>query len=221
MFDKRKFFEWGGIAASVILVAFGITSIVLGVNGRSTVRDNLGAEAIVGSPDMTPSAIKQEAREAKLASSISLPTCNVAGQSINTGDEARCFAQYMRIHALEATGGFTYAQMGRFQAKPDAPQSALARGGGTDDAKYALMDPKTQQPVSNGLRNLWVTETALTTALNMSFFAERVALFSIAMGAMLLLTGIGFFVLTLGGALRRREQTEAASIVPRQAVATG
>ena len=46
-----------------------------------------------------------------------------------------------------------------------------------------------------------MTQTALTTALNTSFFAERVALFSIVMGAALLLTGIGFFVLTLGGAL--------------------
>ena len=48
---------------------------------------------------------------------------------------------------------------------------------------------------------MWVTETALTTALNTSFFAERVAVFSIVMGAALLLTGIGFFILTLGGAL--------------------
>jgi len=48
---------------------------------------------------------------------------------------------------------------------------------------------------------MWVTETALTTALNTSFFAERVAVFSIVMGVALLLTGIGFLVLTLGGAL--------------------
>ena len=43
--------------------------------------------------------------------------------------------------------------------------------------------------------------TQLTTALNTSFFAERVAYFSIVMGIALLLTGIGFLVLTLGGAL--------------------
>ena len=48
---------------------------------------------------------------------------------------------------------------------------------------------------------MWVTETALTTALNTAFFAERVAFFSIVMGVALLLTGIGFLVLTLGGAL--------------------
>jgi multisubunit Na+/H+ antiporter MnhC subunit len=55
--------------------------------------------------------------------------------------------------------------------------------------------------VENGLRNMWVTETALSTALNTAFFAERVAVFSMVMGVALLLTGIGFFVLTLGGAL--------------------
>ncbi len=60
---------------------------------------------------------------------------------------------------------------------------------------------RTARPVENGLRNLWVTETALTTALNTAFFAERVAIFSIVMGIALLLTGIGFLVLTLGGAL--------------------
>ena len=44
MFTTRKFFEWGGIAASIVLVAFGIAAIVLGMNGRSTVHTNLAAE---------------------------------------------------------------------------------------------------------------------------------------------------------------------------------
>ena len=38
----RKIWSYGGIAAAVILVAFGATSIVMGVNGRDTVRSNLG-----------------------------------------------------------------------------------------------------------------------------------------------------------------------------------
>jgi hypothetical protein len=42
-----------------------------------------------------------------------------------------------------------------------------------------------------------VTETALSTALNTAYFAEQVALFSIVMGIALLLSGIGFLVLTL------------------------
>jgi len=106
--------------------------------------------------------------------------------------------------------------MGRFQAKPGTPKKFLASGGGTNDPTYAAVDPKTQQPVSNGAREIWVTATALTTALNTSFFAERVAMFSVVMGLALLLTGIGFLVLTLGGALgkvtipRRHLHTHAA-----------
>ena len=67
---------------------------------------------------------------------------------------------------------------------------------------YALVDPKTQRPVDNGLRNLWVTETALTTALNTSYMAEQLSLFGIVVGIALLLAGIGFGILALGGALR-------------------
>jgi hypothetical protein len=93
----------------------------------------------------------------------------------------------MRIHALEATGGLTYAQMGRFMAKPGTPAKFTDGHGATSDEQYALVDPKTKQPVDNGARNLWVTETALTTALNSSYMAERVSLFGIAMGAALLL----------------------------------
>ena len=112
----------------------------------------------------------------------------------------------MRIHALEASGGLTYAEMGRFvsAANPDDPA-------GTSDEAAAAKD-ENGQPVSNGARNIWVTETALTTALNTSFFAERVGIFTLAIGGALLLTGIGFLVLMLGGALRPTPaETPAAS----------
>ena len=101
----------------------------------------------------------------------------------------------MEHHALEATQGQRYAEMGRFLTESGQPTS--------DEAK-AAKDPKTGQPVENGLRNLWVNETALATALNVSFFAEMIGVFSIVMGIALLLTGIGFLVLTLGGLERGR-----------------
>lgn len=198
----RKFLEWGGVAAGAILIAFGIVAIIMGVNGRSTVRDSIKQEQIVGSGDMTPAAIAAEAKQAKLPDTVALPTCTVAGKDVVDGATARCFAQYMRIHTLEATGGFTYSQMGRYQAKPDAPASALAKGGGTDVPSAAAIDPTTKQPVANGARNIWVTETALTTALNTSYMAENLALFGIVVGVALLLSGIGFMILALFGALR-------------------
>ncbi len=205
----KKFFQMGGVIAGGLLVAFGIGAIVIGFTGRSEVRSNIQREAIVGSADMTPSAIKSEAAKAGLKN-VDLPTCSVANEPITTGDEAKCFASYMRIHTLEATQGYTYSQMGRYQALPTAPKSELAVGGGTDNPIYAATDAKTAQPVANGLRDLWVTETALTTALNTSFFAERVALFSIVMGLALLLSGIGFLVLTYLGVLKVRNADAAA-----------
>ena len=57
-------------------------------------------------------------------------------------------------------------------------------------------------PVANGARNLWVTETALTTALNTAYMAERISLFSIVVGIALLISGIGFGILAVAGALR-------------------
>ena len=197
----RKFFEIGGVVAAVILIAFGITSIVVGLNGRDTVHKSLKQELIVGSPDMTPTAIRAEAKKAGLPSTIDYPTVSVAGKKIDTGDEARAFAGYMRIHSLEATGGLTYAQMGRWMAKPGTPAKFTDGHGATSDQQYALIDPKTKQPVDNGARNLWVTETALTTALNTSYMAEQISLFGIAMGTALILAGIGFGILALGGAL--------------------
>jgi hypothetical protein len=199
----RKLFEWGGFAAGAILVTFGVVAIVLGFNGRSTVSESLKLEKITGTPDMTPALIAKEAKEAGLTG-VDLPSTSVAGKAINSGERARVFAQYMRIHTLEATGGYTYAQMGRFQAKPDAPKAQLAVGGGTDNPQWALMDTATKQPVANGARNIWVTETALTTALNTSYMADKLGVFGIVVGIALLLSGIGFIVLAFA-ALHRRQ----------------
>ena len=216
----RKFFKIGGVVAAAVLIAFGIAAIVMGVNGRSTVRDSLKLEKIVGTPDMTPAAIKQEAKDAGLPASIKLPTVSVAGKPIDTGDRARAFATYMRIHALEATGALTYAEMGRFTAKPGTPANLTDGQGGTSDPKWALTDPKTKQPVDNGRRSVWVTETALTTALNTSYMAEQLSIFGIVVGIALLLAGIGFGILAVGGALRNPE-TAFTFLRKRESVATG
>jgi hypothetical protein len=207
--ETRRVLEIGGMIAAVVLIGFGAGAIFMGVTGRSTVRDSLKLEQIVGSADMTPAAIKSEAKLAGLPADTTLPTVDVAGKSINTGDRARAFASYMRIHTLEATGNLTYSQMGRYLASSDAPKKFTDGHGGTNNAAYAALDPKTQQPADNAARNLWVTETALTTALNTSYMAEQLSLFGIVVGFALLLAGIGFAILAIGGALR-----DPASAVP-------
>jgi hypothetical protein len=216
----RKAFEIGGVVAAAVLVAFGIASIVMGVNGRSTVRDSLKLEQIVGSSDMTPTLITAAAKQAGLKDFV-VPTLAVAGKPINNGARARAFAGYMRIHTLESTSGLTYSQLGRFVAKPGTPAKLTDGHGATSDEKYALMNPQTTRPVDNGLRNLWVTETALTTALNTSYMAEQISLFGIVVGIALLLAGIGFAILAVGGALRSTKpafaplaQRNRATVVP-------
>jgi len=214
---QKKIFEFGGYIAAILLVAFGIGSIAMSYNGRNEVRTDIKREYIVGSEDMSPAAIKKEVQQANLPAEITgqLPTCDVAGKAINSGERAKCFASYMRIHTLEATGGYTYSQMGRYQAQTTAPKSELSEGGGTDNASYAVTDTKTQQPVANGARDLWITETALSTALNVSYMADQLALFSLVVGIALLLTGVGFIILAAAGALRRT----TAAAAPRTEVA--
>jgi hypothetical protein len=209
---KKKLFEFGGYAAAVVLVAFGIATLVMGVNGRDTVNSSLKQEQIVGSPDMTPKAVAGEVAAARAAqqklfaslndagvnitpTSIDSPSCSVAGKQVNSGDRARCFAQYMRIHTFGATSGLTYSQMGRYVAQPNTPIKFTDGLGATSDPTKAVTDPKTHQPVANGRRDIWVTYTALTTALNTSYMASQLSLFAVVIGIALLLAGIGFGIL--------------------------
>ena len=182
----RKLFEVGGVIAGVLLVAFGVAAIVMGVDGRSEVRSAIAEQNITATPDAG------EITNGKLQ----------PGEAIKTGAQARSFADVMEHHALEATQDKRYAEMGRF---------LTPSGDETSDDAAAAKDPKTGQPVENGLRNLWVTETALSTALNMSYMAEQLSVFGIVVGVALLLSGIGFIVLALGGALRRREWAPAVA----------
>ena len=41
----RRWLQYGGFAAGVVLIVFGVVAIAMGANGRSTVRDNLRAGA--------------------------------------------------------------------------------------------------------------------------------------------------------------------------------
>ena len=189
--NTRRFLEWGGVAAGVVLIAFGAAAVYMGVDGRSTVRDSLKQEQIVFGDTSDPAVAKHADQW--------------AGQQVKTGDQARAFALVMREHALEASGGLTYAEMGRYQsaANPDDPA-------GTNDEAAAAKD-ENGQPISNSARNIWVTETALATALDMGFMSEMLAIFSIVVGFALLLTGIGLVILAKAVFGRRNTETRGAS----------
>src|SRR6188508_2037150 len=183
----------GGYLSGGVLIAFGIAVVVLGVWGFAFTRDHIEREGISFGPIEDP-AVAEHAPD-------------WAGEPVDTGRKALAQAEIMREHTLSNTGGLTYAEMGRFQsaANPDDPA-------GTSDEAAAAKD-ENGQPISNGARNVWVTETALSTALNVSFLAENIALFGIVVGLALLLAGIGFMILALGGALRRKA-AETRAVAP-------
>jgi len=181
----RKYWEIGGFLAGGVLILFGVVAIFMGATGLSTTRDAIKGEGITFGEATDPAVAKYADQW--------------AGQQVTNGDQARAFAKVMRMHTLEATGGLTYAQMGRFQsaAKPDDQA-------GTNDEAAAAKDAN-EQPVANGARNIWVTETALTTALNMSYMAERLAVYGLVVGLALLLTGIGLVIVALAVFGKRKE----------------
>ena len=195
----RRVWEIGGFVAGAVLIVFGIVAIFMGVNGYTTTRDAIKDEGITFGTADDPAVAKHAEQW--------------AGEQVTTGDQARAFAKVMREHTLESTGGLTYAEMGRFQsaAKPDDPA-------GTSDEEAAAKD-ENGQPISNGARNIWVTETALTTALNMSYMAERLSVFGLVVGIALLLTGIGLVILAF--AVFREPATEARRATHSAQPATG
>jgi hypothetical protein len=186
----NKLYKYAGIAASIVLIAFGVGSVYTGFDGRDRVQNDLAREQIVGTPDMK----------------------GVANKKVDTGKEAQDFATGMRGHALEATGGQTYAQMPRFMGKNGKP---------TNDEKLAAINPQSGKPADNPARQIWINETALSTALNTAYFAESVATFAIVMGFAMLLIGIGFLVVMfklLPKSASAREKTPA--VVPKPVAAT-
>ena len=187
----RRLWEIGGFIAGAVLIAFGAVAIYMGVDGRSTVRDSVAQENIVfGSVDDPAVAAHAE---------------QWAGEQVRTGDQARAFALIMREHALEGADGLTYAEMGRFLAADD-PENLR----GTSDPEAALKDEQ-GNPVANTARNTWVTATALSTALNMSYMAEQLAIFGIVVGVALLLTGVGLVILAFAVFGRPETVTEASA----------
>ena len=224
----RKILEIGGIVAAVVLTAFGIVAIVLAFNGHDTINSELKTQQVTGTPDMASDSpamaaevkaitASQQALVAKFKaagvtftpSEVKIPGCSVAGEQVADGNAARCFAQYMFIHAMAASSGLVYSQMGRFVAKPDTPFKYTDGNGGVSPsaspaiaAQYTATDPKTKQPVTNGARNVWVDQVALSSALNASYLATEFSLFGIVVGIALLLAGIGFGLIVLLGGLR-------------------
>jgi hypothetical protein len=84
-----------GLAGVAMLVA-GPIMISQGVNGQSMISDELAAQKISFPED-----------EAKLPPALQ----EYAGVQVTTGPEAKAFAEYIKGHVTEATGGRTYSEV--------------------------------------------------------------------------------------------------------------
>jgi hypothetical protein len=187
-----KLLRIGGFASGGLLILFGIAVIVLGIWGFTFTRDHIKQEGIVFGPASDP-AVAEHAEQ-------------WAGEPVETGSQALAFAEIMREHTLASTGGLTYAEMGQYQSAEDPADPV-----GTNDEAAAAKDAN-GQPISNGARDIWVTETALTTALNVGYMGEMLAIFSVVIGIALLLAGIGFVILAL--AVFRSPPSNEAAVRP-------
>jgi hypothetical protein len=192
---RTKALEVGGLIAVVALLAFGIGAVVLGAKGLSTVSTSLKQQHITGDAKMTPAIAKASLIASGAGTKDeAVPTCTAAGVAVTNGSQARCFASYMRSDALEATKGETFSEMGMYLTAAGTPTS--------NEKEAALKEGK---PVTNAAREIWVEETALSTALNASYMAEQTATFGIVVGVALILIGLGFGAMLLGAGVFRKE----------------
>ena len=86
----RKLFQYAGIAASIVLIAFGVAPSTWASMPR-------------------PRPRQPRRGEDRLHRGLTIP-----GQLVDTGAEAQAFAKVMREHTLESTGGKMDSEMGRF-----------------------------------------------------------------------------------------------------------
>jgi hypothetical protein len=153
----KKAFPIALMILGLVFVGAGIYTAGRGYDAKKQVRAELVAQHITTTPDAAiPNVPVQDAKTAKVMADI------------------------IDHHAREATGGRTYAQMGRFLAKD---------GGDTSDENLAVKDAN-GQPVANPLRNVAFQASALRTSLYTSVMAFNVADLVIGLGLLFAVLGV-------------------------------
>jgi hypothetical protein len=162
------------ILLGVITIGAGIFAITQGASAKSDVESKLQDQNIT-LPDDAAEIV--EGAE--------------PGAVVDSPDEAEQMANVINSHALEASGGLTYAEMGRFATEDGDPA-------GTNDPEEAAVGPN-GQPLPNPARNTAFQAAALQTSLYSSFMGFRVAdfvqgfgLFAIAVGIFMIFAGVAF-----------------------------
>ena len=203
---RGRVFKWGGVVSGGVLVAFGIAVIVLALLGRSTLDDELARQQIIGTPDMSPAGIPPD--RGRRPQGRRHPGLRRRRQA-DRQRPARAVLRPVHVHP-RARGDRRLRLLGDGSVRGQAGSAGgpACAGGGTNNPEFAQIDPVTKQPASNSARDLWVTETALSTGLNVTFMASLLVLFTLLVGVALLLAGVGFIVIGLGLLPPRRAAEE-------------
>ena len=181
----KKAFPIVLMTLGVVFLGAGAYTINRGFDARDQVRDELVAQRIT-----TPA----DAR---------IPNARVDDPST-----ARAMADVIEVHALEATDGRTYAEMGRYLA---------VTGGDTNDEAQALKGAD-GKPVANPLRNVAFQASSLRTSLYTSVMAFNVSDLVVGLGLMIGVLGlaVGGLGVALGGlaipALGRRFHVDPVAV---------
>lgn len=128
---------------------------------------------------------------------ISYTKAQVAQENITTPKDAaipdapvlgpwtlKAQADVIRTHTLEITGGKTYAEMPRMVPQVDEEGNAVV-----DENGEPVMVP-------NKARDIWVTATALSAALNLAILAYTLIAFAFLFGLVSIWTGMTYYVLS-------------------------
>lgn len=153
----KKIFPILLVVVGLAFLAGGIYATARGFDARAQVRAELLAQNITTPED------------------AAIPNARVSDAAT-----ANAMAEIIGEHAAEATGGRTYAEMGRFLT-PD--------GGDTSDEDAALKD-ENGNPVANPLRNVAFQASSLQTSLHTSHMAFNVADLVIGLGLFIAVVGL-------------------------------
>ncbi len=137
---------------------------------------------------------KNEVKKELLAQNITTPAdASMPNVQVRDAATAESMARIINHHALEASGGLTYAELGRFQAADGNPA-------GTNDANAAAKGAD-GKPVANPIRNTAFQASALQTSLWSSVLAFNVSDLVIGLGFMIVVLGlaVGGVGVALGG----------------------
>lgn len=128
---------------------------------------------------------KDQVRTELLAQKIVAPADSaVPGAKVDDARTAKAMGDIIDVHARKATGGRTYAELGRYIAADGNPA-------GTSEEAKAVLGPN-GRPMNNPLRGVAFEASALRTSLYTSVMAFNVAD---------LVTGLGVMMLALGAVL--------------------